>query len=410
MFAAKGTITCPASTGNFSVTGLAGTPSVVLFFGTNQTATGFGTNVDQMVGAFIAGPTQRSIGAVQGNASTPGSITESSPLSTSLTINYPAAGGFSAISAAGVTMDAAGFTINFTAVTSGTIIHYLAIGGFTNVALGSISASATGNASVSSLGFQPEAVLFLGNSGGSTDQASMGVAMSSTNRFCNHMGSDGASTEQVNSSQVATKIMNRYITDAASQVGDFVSMDSGGFTVNWTTAGFISTIYLAVKGGFPNIGVDTQKTSTGTKTVSGMSGQPVSVLMSSVNAASSASVATTAPGKYSLGASDGTNHGAIWQQITDAVSTTANQQHTSTSAAIGMRSRTSTTDAEATLSAFTNDGYTLNWTTADATAREYIFFAVGGPLPGPIGKGYGAIHGGSAGIQLGQGVARAANW
>ena len=37
----------------------------------------------------------------------------------------------------------------------------------------------------------------------------------------------------------------------------------------------------------------------------------------------------------------------------------------------------STTDAEADLSSFDPDGYTLNWTTADAVAREFIGLSMG---------------------------------
>ena len=38
---------------------------------------------------------------------------------------------------------------------------------------------------------------------------------------------------------------------------------------------------------------------------------------------------------------------------------------------------TITTVAEADLTAFGSDGFTLDWTTADATAREFFYLALG---------------------------------
>jgi hypothetical protein len=50
---------------------------------------------------------------------------------------------------------------------------------------------------------------------------------------------------------------------------------------------------------------------------------------------------------------------------------------TVTDKAIGFSTATSTTDAEADLSSLDSDGFTLDWTTADAVAREFIFTAFG---------------------------------
>jgi hypothetical protein len=43
----------------------------------------------------------------------------------------------------------------------------------------------------------------------------------------------------------------------------------------------------------------------------------------------------------------------------------------------------STTDAEADLNSFDADGFTLNWSTADATAREFIYLAFGSDAGAP---------------------------
>jgi hypothetical protein len=43
------------------------------------------------------------------------------------------------------------------------------------------------------------------------------------------------------------------------------------------------------------------------------------------------------------------------------------------------------TEAEADLKSFDSDGYTLDWTKADAVAREFVYLALGVAPPQPIG-------------------------
>jgi hypothetical protein len=390
MVAAKGSFTCPAATGNKSVTGVGFTPDAVIFFLTAQTAVGYNTSANLGVGLMTSG-SQASSGLGSQNANTVDTNLSSTNNTTACLFSY-ALGGFStAVQASRTSMDTDGFTINFSTVTSGMVIHYLAVQGLSNVAVGKVFANGSiANQSVTGLGFKPDAVLAVGRTGGAG--ISVGAATSAANRAASGWSTTRASGGSVkaNQQQLTTKLVTLPKDDADDYSADLVSMDSGGFTIANSTVNFDSFIYLAVKGGTVTVGTDTQKTSTGTKSKIGLGAIPAGIMFFSANAASSTALQTTGIARLSVGATDATTGGCTWiDERDDGGSATASDQRTTTSAALGMSTGTATTNAEASISTMDADGYTLNWTTADATAREFIYLGFGGNPPDPIAKQFG---------------------
>jgi hypothetical protein len=159
-------------------------------------------------------------------------------------------------------------------------------------------------------------------------------------------------------------------------------MDADGFTVNWTTANASSRIiaYLALKGGRYFVGNETQRTSTGTRAKTGVGFTPTGILAFSVNATANASVA--AHDRIAIGgASAAGTEGATWAGDTDSLATTSADQSTVTDKVLRLidTDGPAAADAEADLDSFDADGFTLDWTTADAVAREFVFICFGTP-------------------------------
>jgi hypothetical protein len=162
------------------------------------------------------------------------------------------------------------------------------------------------------------------------------------------------------------------------------SFDSDGFTLDRheTTAASATLSYLALAGTFQsNIGVDTQKTSTGTKATTGIGFAPDLVFFGSAQRVADSAV--TAEAFQSVGAADGTAQNVAGRTDHDALgssqggktySTAKVLRHITVGAGAGP---TITTVAEADVDSLDGNGFTLDWTTADATAREFFYLAIG---------------------------------
>jgi hypothetical protein len=396
----KGTFACPASTGNQSVSGLGFTPQAIIFFSSGQTATGYAAGSAVAIGAMTTSNlTSTTTKERDASTSSTTSTRQGTGSTTQFLVQHPTnigtAGVFTRVS-----IDADGFTVNWSTVLSGLIVHYWAIGGISNAKAGGggLQFATAGNQSFTGVGFQPDAILMFANANESGNMGmSVGAATSASSRACSSFddANSAANVTQVSSQQVSTLVLNAMYRDASEVSADLVSMDSDGFTLNFVNPGAVSFVnhsWIAIKGGNPAVGVDTQKTSTGTKSTIGAGSPREGVMIWSTNLAASTSLITNTA-KLSIGASDGTNHGAIWAQSQDAVGTTNTDERTVTTVAIGMSTQAATTNAEATVTSLDNDGFTLDWTTADATAREFVHFSIGGLPPDPIGKFSGLTQG-----------------
>ena len=288
--------------------------------------------------------------------------------------------------------NADGFTLNWTTNNaSGYIIHYLAIGGddLTNAKVGTFNQSAsTGNQAITGTGFQPDIVFLMRIISSTTipqttifQFPTLGMATDSSHQWAIGMqsvdNSSAADTDRVQETNAVVHSLGS--TGLLFLDANFVSQDADGFTLNWILTGASRTFgYLALKGGQYAVGSDTQKTSTGTKATTGIGFTPKGLLLFSFNKIASVNPSTN--NRFSLGgASAAGTEGSIWVGDTHGADPMSTDKATSTTKIIQLIDTDAPTavDAEADLSSFDSDGFTLDWTTADAVARQFVYLAMG---------------------------------
>ena len=216
-------------------------------------------------------------------------------------------------------MDASGFTLIIDAPFSASLrIHYLALGGssLTNVVTGTFTESgAIGNQDVTTVGFQPDAVvLFSAMIGadppGSALDSDMMVGFAAGSGNPNDVvwaggGEDSPGTVQTISYHRATESLALFnagvtATDGRAEVDAWLS---NGFSLEWAArAGARRIHYLALKGGSYVVGDLLTLTSSGTIAESGFGFSPKASLFLSHNKAQSTAGAVQAHDELSVGA------------------------------------------------------------------------------------------------------------
>lgn len=386
----KGSFTCNTVTGTQAVTGVGFQPKALIVWGTTVTAAGYSADdIGFFLGCASSASDQWVNGIFSDNAVGP--TNSSRQISTGNLIRIvrinQTTDGLASLSS----FDADGFTIDWPSdpPSSAWLVHFLALGGadITSAKAGVVSvAAATGDQAFTGVGFRPEFVLMSSNgqtvAAGGQANGSMHIAMTSSTGRQGALAwrdRDGQATSQDASYQRNDKSAAALAsnTDTVATEGTLASFDSDGWTINYTTGSLAASLgYLALRGGRYFVGSDTQRTSTGTDSATGLGFRPSGLFMMSTNLANSSSVSATTA-KLSVFGADGTREGGCWMQQADAVATTDTDMRTVTDKALGFSTQASTTDAEADLSSFDADGFTLDWTTADATAREFLFAAFG---------------------------------
>lgn len=410
----QGTLTSPASTGSVTYSDAGFRPLAVIFWTSSDTASGDAADHNICIGftsenAFWQSVNNVGTTFVFGDGNTTGGNAFAQTNSGSLNTFQ--------IGANFTTFTDSGFTLNWLNVTSGAIVHYLAIGGedLVNAAVGSTNPpSVTGNASVT-VGFQPDIVLFstynsLGSSTAS-GRIGFGAATSSTSRFlCSISGTGGAtmaSTNLVSRVQDATKCCGLLALGGGTTyegVADFVSMDTNGFTLNWTAVPanpvpFVLN-YLALKGGTYSVGSFTKNANTTDTSVTvnaGLSVAPVAYMMFAAAGTNNTPQSTGA--RFGIGATDGTNANSVCGETTNGVATSRSRSFTDGSGGgnhATLRQRAlpaSTTTAGAVEvvfnhSSFNASGFVVSYVT-NATTTQYIFpYITFGPEPDPFPLAY----------------------
>lgn len=390
------------STGSMAVTGVGFQPKASLFFNNRTTTPG------DVAGAGInMGYSGQSAADLLGGYNSADNVATTDivrSLRTNRIYESLPYGSSSADSACSLTtIGSDGWTFNFTAVAAAYKIPYMALGGsdITDSKGGSfLLNTSTGNQSVTGVGFQPDVVMFifqsLGTSSGDSNADccfGFGVAKSSTERWCSQLSGDsgvGTSNTRRSFHNDHCIVISNVNADTVNGSADFVSMDADGFTINVDdapAAGYILT-YLAIQGGEWAVGTETQKTSTGTKATTGLGLTPAGLLVCSAGHNTANSITPTA--RFSFGVSDGTNSEGTWFGDEDAVANTNCDSSYSTTNLLMFKDEAGggspTTLAEAELDSFDSDGFTLDWTTADSTARIFGYVAVGTPSGGTTGQ------------------------
>lgn len=394
----KGTFSFPSGTSNFPVTGVGFQPNIVLFWATSQTATGYGDDKSLSLGWAVSSSQRGCLSmfsddnvavgtsngaAIHNNFCIRTITTASSIVSTINDADF-------------VSMDADGFTIDpiNTPGQANVIVHYYAIGGLSNAFAGTFNTPTTATSQAfTGVGFQPDLLLLLSYYSGTIPRADtgnklvLGAATSVADQHVSAVVSSNAVPPVLGMIQKSGEIIhNLNAAGTDHTVGDLTSMDSDGFTINFsvvpsTARGFLALALKLPAGGDAAVVSDTQKTSTGTQSKSGLGFQPAGLLTFGGNRAASSSFQADLA-SFSFGASDGTNQGSTWVGSVESNPTDENAA-TLTDKILRHASSPSTTDAEASLSSFDSDGYTLDWTTADGTAREFISVAIGNPPASP---------------------------
>ena len=385
--------------GNQTVTGVGFQPKAVIFFWTRQTATGYAADESMGFGFATAAANQYSV-AIESDDNV-GNSNYSRIRSTGnviLMLAPNAAVGANATlnaRASLVSFNADGFQINWGVNESrADIIHYIALGGGMNAFAGTFNASGgTGNQAVAGVGFQPDVVLFLNSTIASSEtdttvrnrkQFNLGMMSGAGQQWAisvcgrdNQNNPPHAANQQRTDQAIMT--MNNNCTGQDS-LASFVSMNAGGFTINWSNAaGNAFPIFYLALSGQHRLGSFNQPTALGNQSQAGFGFPPQELFLASFNRIAGTGIAPES--EISLGAASGPlARGAIWSESRDLGTTDANMA-TLTTQAIRLATGPTTTEAEAGLASFDSDGFTLNWTAADATARQILYWGVGSGAP-----------------------------
>ncbi len=289
--------------------------------------------------------------------------------------------------------DATNITINWTTNNStGYVIHFIAVGGsgVSAKVVGWTMPGATGNFSVTGVGFQPTAVLHshVGNGylaalgtirthGG----FSLGAMTSGGGQWANfHYALDNlADTDTQRGQQTDACIYSMNESLVVQKKASFVSMDADGFTLNFTTANSnaTQTFSLALAGVSAKAGSFNKSTSAApaSQQVTGVGFAPELVLLTSFQDVTQAS--PVAHARFGLGASDRASEGCAATQDADVAATADGEGIDKTSKVfVKANNAAQTVDAEADMTSFESDGFTLNWTTNDAVATEMLYLAL----------------------------------
>src|ERR1043166_5741007 len=374
-----GSFTVPATTGNKSVSGVGFQPQLVIFFGTRRSADGTsntpGTN-DEMPMTILGLATSSSNrdvlhSTVDGSGAGSQFVTAAKCIhNEGSVVNY---------SADFISMDSDGFTVNFTtANATAYVVNYMAIGGtdLSNVTIKSFTApTVTGNNAQTGVGFKPDAIIFIGES---VSAGGYGFVSSTTAR--------GASSSDMGNFARYQRTSKAYVEISSTSVvfeADLVSFDTDGWTLNFTTvtAGSPTLYALCLKGADFKAGNLLQKTSTGTQATTGVGFQPTGLLFSTVMNTASTTIDSVASALEIGAASDTTHRGEASATREGTPENNANLNRAASY--ISLNTGSGTTQALADLSSFDADGFTLNFTTADATAREILYLALGNTGPAP---------------------------
>ncbi|CAB1057424.1 Beta-galactosidase (EC [Olavius sp. associated proteobacterium Delta 1] len=289
--------------------------------------------------------------------------------------------------------DATNFTLNWTTNdASAYTIHFIVIGGsgVSAKVLGWTMPTSTGNQSVTSVGFQPDAVMHMYAGSGLTTAPphsqtnaafGLGVMDAAGNQWANTLfiydGQFNSDTQQGQQTDAAIYAINS--GQAVTKEASWVSMDADGFTVNFSTASTSASqvASLALQG--IDIKAGSFAKSTGgapaSQGVTGVGFQPSLVLLASFMNTTQASPVVDS--EFGVGASDGTSEGSAGLRDEDAQADTDTDGIDKTSKVlVKLDTTTSSIDAEADLTSLDSDGFTLNWTTNDATATEILYLAL----------------------------------
>nr|MBI5455550.1 M23 family metallopeptidase [Candidatus Levybacteria bacterium] len=416
-FVKVGSFTKKTSTGSQSVTGIGFKPKAIIFYWTNQTANGTvseGSNVAGSQGMGFATGSANEAALSGWDEGQTAATTLDNGRATYNNASIVIQGNLGALTlgvADFTSFDPDGFTLNWSVADANAyIIYYYALSEtiVSNATVNSFSfTTGTGNLSVTNAGFQPDFVLFM--TGGTTTHGSntangmiftIGAASSSTSEWTTAAYSTEAVSAADLSDDCAWQRTDASIaligttvacgTTTEDALADFTQFTSTGFDINKSNApaGAFDVFYLALKGNATSFSVGSfnKPTATGNNSVSISNFQPAGLMLASRSMVSSTTVdsGSATAGIFSMGATSGlSQEGAISRAGIDNVDASTPDFRTSSTKAISAVKGDGTLTGEANLASFDSSGFTLKWTTADATADQYLYWSIGEILTPP---------------------------
>ena len=384
-----GTFRLRTTTGQQAVTGLGFRPNVGIFWATKNVREGAGTNFDFSYG-FAVSSTQRC--CITGRSTDTPTVmdTATGESATKMIRLFADAVGTLDCEVDFVSWDADGFTVDVTdAPADDYLVHYLVLDADAAEVF-SFATTATATQAVTTLADEYDVLLFF-DKRGSGDSAhlmlNLGFAVNGSGQGAVALvDTDAAGTSQVKTWQRADSAILGLFTGtstAEQKRGRVTAWAADGFTVTWDTQSTDGETIrgLAIKGGSWWAGAETQKTSPGTKAKTGVGFTPDALLLLTATVTAAAGIARR-DAVLAVGAAD-TVEEAVGLASTDDAAGLANTNRGFAGAkAIVMADVNMNRLAEAD-AALDPDGFTLDWTTADATAREMLALAVALPTRGP---------------------------
>lgn len=381
-----GSFTVPSSPGTKAVTGVGFQPKAIIFYGQRMSADGATSNSPNGDMLRFIGMATSSLaqGCVDTNDDFSAVGLTSAPQS-SQCIRIRNALTVLQFTASFTSMDADGFTVGFgTANATAYVVNFIALGGsdLTSATVKSLStATATGAQAVTGVGFQPDAIVLI------TSETSLQVcgptlsvmtgASARGSISCQY---DGTSVQYLRNDKAFAQPAGNGTT--VRREADLTSFDSDGFTLNWSTvqAASVTVFALCLKGGSFKAGSITQKTSTGTQPYTGVGFQPTGLfLLSHLN--TSAAVVQSARQAQMIGAASGASNRSGICYSSNGWGVAAMDR---TKCYVSRNDDNPTVlESAADYSSFDSDGFTLNYGTADAVARQILYLAVGNGAGGP---------------------------
>jgi hypothetical protein len=394
----KGTFTKATATGSQVITGVGFQPKAVIFWWTRQTS--YGESAGIRIGYGFAtndGGTYQNCGVAFASDDGASSSNAGRRRSATYSIIILSNGDPTRSAQASVTsFNIDGFTLNWHRnEADADIIQYIALGGvdLTNAKAGSFSLTATsGMQDVTGVGFQPDFAMFLWTFTEAADtntnhaEVGLGFAASSTKRGAIVADSeDGRSTMDTWQQQRTDSciLLLDPTSGAQDAVVDFNQFLSDGFRLSKSDAPAASTpiFYLALKGGYYDVGSFNSPTSTGNQDVTSVGFQPRLVMLATQGRSASTAIGPTSELAFGS-ATSSTERGATWFEDPTGLADSDNEMETLNTKIIQWRNRTAantfTLRGSADFVSFLSNGFRVSWSNVETSGRQIIYVAFGG--------------------------------
>ena len=386
MLVKTGSFASNTVTGNQSVVGVGFEPKVILFMSADLNADGIFSTAQPIFGVAVSDTQQWAVAALSidnvGNADTyrhahnDRCLHHGDGAGTNMQLDF-------------VSHDADGFTVNVTdAPGTALIVPYLALGGDDLQVSAGVSSIATAGSPQTFTGasFEPDLVI-LGHIGRIAWPVTNGQhfifglsAFTGVGQAAFALSDqDTAATTVTNVYERSDSALLECFLNAEITRCTFNAMTSDGFSLNVPNlpdAAALTFGWLAIQGGRWKVGVETKPTSAIPKLTSGIGFQPEALMLFGGMNPSSTSVQESC--NHTIGVTDGITQSYVAGGSNDGAGTSNSTRRLGLSEVIGRVDGGETQTAQAELTSLDADGFTLDWTIADAVAHEFIYLAMAG--------------------------------